>query len=307
MDWRHLQFDWNSAKAVLVTAEEGSLSAAARALRVSQPTLSRQVSALEKEIGVALFERGTRGLELTPTGQALVEHVRDMGEAAGRFSLSATGRSAAVEGNVCITATDTVAAYGLPDIIAELRRAQPLVEIELIASNSTSDLKRREADIAVRSYRPTQPDLIARKIADLHAYLYATDDYLERMGKPRSPGDLSQADFIGFDESSLLIDAYATLGLKLTAKNFPIITASHVVHWELVKSGAGIGVMPDVLGDRTEGVVRVLPDAKPLDSELWLVAHRELKSSRRMRLVFDYLAGALTESLGRSEAQPPGV
>jgi len=297
MDWRHLQFDWNSAKAVLVTAEEGSLSAAARALRVSQPTLSRQVAALEKEIGVALFERGTRGLELTPTGQALVEHVRDMGEAAGRFSLSAAGQSAAVEGSVCISATDTLAAHWLPDIIAAFRREQPLVGIELIASNSSSDLKRREADIAVRFYRPTQSDLIAKKLADLEWYLYASESYLKSLGFPQSPEALADADFIGYDKSPTLIDAYAKFGLELTEKNFPIVTSSHIVHWELVRSGAGISVMPHVIGDATPSVVRVMPDAEPQTSEVWLVAHRELKSSRRLRLVFDYLATALAETL----------
>ncbi len=302
MDWRSVQFDWNRARAFLVTAEEGSLSAAARALDMTQPTLGRQVAALERELGVALFERGPRGLELTPAGLALVDHVRDMGNAASRLSLSASGRSSSIEGSICITAAEALAVYLLPPIVTELRLEEPLIDVEIIASNDSSDLKRREADIAIRSYRPTQSDLVARKLADMSAYLYASPDYLERIGHPKCAADLSNAEFIGFDRSALLVDAYSEIGVELSQKNFPLITESHLVHWELVKSGAGIGVMPDLLGDAEDRVVRVLPNAKPLMSALWLAAHRELKTSRRVRTVFEFLANALNERLGKSAA-----
>jgi len=302
MDWRSVQFDWNRARAFLVTAEEGSLSAAARALGMTQPTLGRQVAALERELGVALFERGPRGFELTPAGLALVDHVRDMGNAASRLSLSASGRSSSIEGSICITAAEALAVYLLPPIVTKLRLEEPLIDVEIIASNDSSDLKRREADIAVRSYRPTQSNLIARKLADMSAYLYAAPDYLERIGHPKRAADLSNADFIGFDRSMLLVDAYREIDVELEQRNFPLITESHLVHWELVKSGAGIGVMPDLLGDAEPGVVRVLPDAKPLMSELWLAAHRELRTSRRVRTVFEFLASALNERLGNTTA-----
>ena len=125
MDWRSVQFDWNRARAFLVTAEEGSLSAAARALKMTQPTLGRQVTALEQELGVTLFERRGRGLELTPTGLDLVEHVRAMGNAASSLSLTASGQSTSLEGRVCITATDVTAVFVLPPIIEKLRLAEP--------------------------------------------------------------------------------------------------------------------------------------------------------------------------------------
>ena len=163
MNWKSMKFDWNRARAFLVTAEEGSLSAAARALEMTQPTLGRQVSALEQELGVALFERAGRGLVLTPSGLELVDHVRAMGEAANRVSLTASGQSQTIEGSICITASEIHAAYLLPPIIAKLRRAQPGIKVEIIASNAASDLRRREADIAIRSFRPTQPELIAKK------------------------------------------------------------------------------------------------------------------------------------------------
>ncbi len=294
MDWRSVNFDWNRARAFLVTAEEGSLSAAARALDMTQPTLGRQVTALEQELGVALFERAGRGLELTPSGLDLLEHVRAMGDAANQLSLTASGQSTSIEGSICITATEVMAGFTLPPIIQKLRKVEPGVEVELIASNSTSDLKRREADIALRAFRPTQPDLVARRMADVCASLYAAPAYLKRIGNPQSPDDLNEAEFLGFDRSDRLMLALNEMGFSLTRRNFPVVTEHHLVQWELVKQGIGIGIMPDDVGDAEPKVRRVLPDMEPYRGEIWLVAHRELKTSRRVRFVFDFLAEELT-------------
>jgi len=294
MDWRSVDFDWNRARAFLVTAEEGSLSAAARALGMTQPTLGRQVTALEAELGVALFERGGRGLELTPSGLELLEHVRAMGDAAGRFSLTASGKSTSIEGSICITATEVGAAFVLPPILRKLRQLEPGIEIELIASNSTSDLKRREADIAVRAFQPTQPDLIARKVKGVNFHLYAASDYLRRIGNPRSPEEFGDAEFIGFDRSNMLVDALGERGFPLSLRNFPTITENHLVLWELVKHGLGIGFMSEDVGEVEPLVERVLSSLDPFPVEIWLVAHRELKTSRRVRTVFDFLVSELS-------------
>ena len=289
MDWRSINFDWNRARAFLVTAEEGSLSAAARALNMTQPTLGRQVAALEQELDVSLFERAGRGLELTPAGLSLLEHVRDMGDAAIQFSLGASGRSESLEGSVCISATEATAAFQLPRIIQKLRHQEPGIEIELIASNSTSDLKRREADIAIRAFQPTQPDLIVRKLKSMPVRLYATRSYLESLEDTEKIGDFSQAAFIGFDRSDQYLNGLNERGLNLTQQNFPVITENHLVHWEMVKQGIGIGIMPEDIGDSESGLVRAKADFEPILIDMWLVAHRELKTSRRIRVVFDFL------------------
>lgn len=294
MDWRSVDFDWNRARAFLVTAEEGSLSAAARALGTTQPTLGRQVTALETELGVVLFERGGRGLELTPSGLDLLEHVRAMGDAASSFSLTASGQSTSIEGSICITATEVMAAFVLPPILGRLRQLEPGIEIELIASNSTSDLKRREADIAVRVFRPTQSDLIARKVCDTSMRLYAASSYLRRIGNPTSPKDFSDADFLGINRRNLLIETLNERGFALTLRNFPVITEHHLVQWELIKHGLGIGFMTEDVGDAEPMVERVLPRLDPFLVDVWLVAHRELKTSRRVRMVFDFLVSELS-------------
>ncbi|WP_417269412.1 LysR family transcriptional regulator [Celeribacter sp.] len=293
MDWRSVKFDWNKARAFLVTAEEGSLSAAARALGMAQPTLGRQVDGLEQELGIVLFERVGRGLTLTPSGLELLEHVREMGEAAGRVSLTALGQSQALEGTICISASETYAAVLLPPIIAKLRVIEPGIQVEIVVANHASDLRRREADIAIRNFRPTEPDLIAKKIGDADAVLYATPDYIEKIGNPTKPYDLRHADFVNMDHSGMMLKGLNTLGLGLTEANFPLLTENYLVMWELVRQGAAIGVLDAYIGDADPLVRRVLPDLEPLVFPIWLVSHRELTTSRRIRRVYDFLAEEL--------------
>lgn len=293
MDWKSVKFDWNRARAFLVTAEEGSLSAAARALDMSQPTLGRQVDALEEELGVVLFERVGRGLMLTPSGHQLLEHVRKMGEAAAQLSLSAMGQSDVLEGSICITATEITSVTILPPIIAKLRRIHPRVKVEIKSSNSTMDLKRREADIAIRNYRPTDPDLIAKKINDKRGHFYATPEYVRRIGNPKKLAELKDAEFIGFDDPAQMVGYLTSIGIDVTDENFPISAGTHHVHWEMVKEGVGIGFMPEDVGDVEPKVQRVLPEQTDLVYPLWLTTHRELKTSARVRVVFDFLAEEL--------------
>ena len=261
---------------------------------MTQPTVGRQVRALEEELGVALFERGNRGLELTPSGVDLLAHVKTMGNAATQLSLSATGKSQDIEGSVCISAMEVIACYLLPPVVEKLREAEPGIEIELVASNSTSDLQRREADIALRAFRPTQPDLIAKKLFDMQWHLYGSHDYLEQLGNPTSVADLSVANFIAFNRDTDFMELLASRGIPLTARNFPVISEHHVLHWELVKHGLGIGGMQKEIGDAEPLVKRVLPDFEPFEGETWLVTHRELRTSRRVRRVFDFLAAELS-------------
>jgi DNA-binding transcriptional LysR family regulator len=296
MDWNSVNFDWNRARAFLITAEEGSLSAAARALGMAQPTLGRQVDALEQELGIVLFQRVGRGLVLTPGGLELLDHVRSMGEAANRVSMTAFGQSQSIEGTVCISASETYAAILLPPIIAKLRLAEPKIKIEIIASHTTSDLRRREADIAIRNFRPTEPDLIAKKIRDASARLYATPDVVKKLGYPKHPKDLQAADFINISSGDIFMNTLNQIGFNLTNNNFPILTENYLVMWELVKQGLGIGILDSNIGDAEPLVQQVLPKLEPLVFPIWLVAHRELLTSQRIRMVFDLLATELAKT-----------
>jgi DNA-binding transcriptional LysR family regulator len=293
MDWAPIAFDWNRTRAFLVTAEEGSFSAAARALKTTQPTVGRQIAALEEDLGVALFERVGRGIALTPTGLELVEHVRAMADAALRFSRVAAGQSVSLDGPVRISAGDMIAAHYLPGPVTAIRAKHPGITIDIIGSNEVSDLGRREADIAIRNFRPTQPDLVARKIRDDRGYLYATPGYLASIGDPTSLEELSRGDFVAFDHTDTFLNGLNAMGLSLTGESFPYVSANQHVQWALITAGAGIGVMMAAVGDADPRVVRVLPDSLAFPVPIWLTSHREVRTSRRVRVVFDLLAEML--------------
>ena len=305
MEWRSVTFDWNRARAFLVTAEEGSLSAASRALGTAQPTLGRQVAALEEELGVALFDRVGKRLVLTPSGRSLLSHVRAMGEAAANLSLAATGASQEIEGEVTVTASTSYAARLLPRVAAALRREAPGIALQILATDSLADLKRREADIAIRNARPTDPDLIARKLGDDLAVLYAAPDYMARMGPFSGPEDMGRASYIGLVDNARWIGALNAAGFRLNDGHFPIRTENFLVHWELVKAGLGIGVNSVTIGDGDPAVQRATPWMAPMAFPVWLVSHRELQTSARVRLVYDLIARELPFGPGRTRLVAP--
>lgn len=296
MDWRSITFDWNRARAFLVTAEEGSLAAAARSLGMTQPTLGRQVAALEREIGLDLFTRRGRGLELTPNGIKLLEHVRLMGDAANQFSLSASGKSDVIEGDVSITASELLSTFMLPPMIKVLREIEPGIEIEINSTNEERDLNRREADIAIRNFRPTQPELIAKRLCSVRGHLYAAKSYLQQLENPQSIEELNKANFIDIEKPGRLMTLLNSQGFNLTRQNFPVISNSHIVQWELVKQGVAITATVEQIGDKEPLVERVIISDLPLITmDLWLVTHNELRTNRRIRRVFDFLVSEFTD------------
>nr|WP_070961325.1 LysR family transcriptional regulator [Hyphomonas sp. Mor2] len=296
MNWQAISFDWNQVRAFLATAEEGSLSAAARALGQTQPTLSRQVAALEEDLGVTLFERAGRAMALTEAGRDLMEHVRVMADAATKVSLVASGQSQMVEGKVVITATGAMATYYLPPIIRKIRERAPGIVLDIVTSNEVQDLTRREADISIRHARPTQPDLIAKLIGDTAAHLYASEDYLNQIGPVDSLQDLESADFIGFDRNGELIAEMARHGLNLREENFTLNSRSGTVMRQLVVQGLGIGFLTRDIERLEPRVKAILPDQITLPVPVWLVTHRELHTSKRIRVVYDILAEELPKS-----------
>lgn len=296
MDWRSITFDWNRARAFLVTAEEGSLAGAARSLGMTQPTLGRQVAALEREIGLDLFTRRGRGLELTPNGIKLLEYVRLMGDAANQFSLSASGKSDVIEGDVSITASELLSTFMLSPMIKALREMEPGIEIEMNSTNEERDLNRREADIAIRNFRPTQPELIVKRLCSVRGHLYAAKSYLQQLDNPQSIEELNKANFIDTEKPGRLMTLLNSQGFNLTKQNFPVISNSHIVQWELVKQGVAISATVEEIGDNEPLVERVVISNLPLITmDLWLVTHNELKTNRRIRRVFDFLVSEFSD------------
>lgn len=270
------------------------MSAAARALQSTQPTIGRQVTALEQDLGVTLFERSGRSLLMTGAGQDLLEHVQAMGDAASRISMVASGQSQDVAGHVSITASDLLAAGFLPPILKKLRQEAPGIIVDVIASNRIENLTRRDADIAIRHVRPDQPDLIARQMTDAQAGYYAATEYLERYGRPKSVADLKDHVFVGPRDTTQMLQYLEMRGIELSPDQFKANSDSGVVMWEMMRAGLGIVVGPSGIWPDTKGVEQLLADVDSIAFPVWLATHRELKTSRRIRIVFDTLAAAFS-------------
>ncbi|MEO1109717.1 LysR family transcriptional regulator [Ruegeria sp. THAF33] len=300
MNWKAINFDWNQVRSFLATAEEGSFSAAARVLEQTQPTVGRQVANLEQSLGITLFERVGKSLKLTAAGTELLLHVREMADVASRISLTATSQSQAIEGQVRITASDVMSAFQLPPILKQIRLAAPRLEIDVVAANDIRDIQRREADIAIRHVRPTQPDLIARLVAEATANFYAAPSYLDQVGRPKNADDLAKLDFVGFGDVDTMIGFLNPAGIDVTRQNFRIGSQSGIVSWEMVRHGFGVSVMSDDIAALTPGIERVLPDREPFKFPIWLATHSELHTAKRIRLVFDQLAERLGDQTSRN-------
>ncbi len=289
-------FDWTLMRSFLAVLERGSLLAAAHHLGSSQPTLGRHVAELERQLGMVLFERTGRGLVPTQVALAIADHARAMADSADAIGRILTGQSKQLAGAVRITAVQTVAGHLLPPILARLRAEEPGIAIEIVASNAISNLLRREADIAIRMVRPDQGSLVTRHIADSTIGAYAHEDYLHRRGIPQKSADLLQHDLIGFDQGDLIIRGFQEIGLSIAREAFAIRSDDHLVLWEALRAGLGIGFAGTWLGDKEPGVQRVLPKVT-VSMPIWLTVHREIRSSARIRAVYDFLAKAIPEAL----------
>lgn len=291
-----LTFDWNQARAFLVTAETGSFSAAARVLQMAQPTVGRQVAAFEQSLGLVLFERIGRKLLLTPVGRDLLEQMRGMGEAANLASLVAAGGATSVAGEACISVTDIFALYAMPQIVADIRRAAPQIRLKVLASNALSDLQRRDADIAVRHVVPTQPELISRKVRETQGRLYASQAWLARYGPIETEEDVAAADFVGIGNAGDMLTFLQGWGLPVTSANLRALSDSGPAGWEMARQGLGITAMTEDLACHFPEMQVVLPQLRPVPVPYWLTTHRELHSSRRIRLVYDRMAEILSQA-----------
>ena len=291
--------DWSLWRSFSAVVEHGSLSGAARALGLSQPTLGRHIEALEFTLGAKLFERTVGGLVPTELALRAVEPVKRAVTALAEAELAAAGSVGALEGSVRITASVVNAHYILPKMLGQLRTEFPAIAFELVPTDSTENLLLREADIAVRMFRPTQADLITRKLGETPIVACAHTDYLDKRGTPGAVEDLAGHDLIGLDRSDLLIRAARDLGFVLERGDFAFRCDNQSAMWELIRAGVGIGFAQENLVRQTRGMTVIdLPLAIP-PLEVWLTSHRELHTARRIRVVYDRLADLMGAWLRR--------
>jgi DNA-binding transcriptional LysR family regulator len=290
-------FDWNLVRSFLAALDHGSLLGAARALGASQPTLGRHIAELESQLGAVLFERTGRGLLPTPTALRLAEAARAMESGAHQLARSVSNAEEGLSGSVRLSASQPIACYLLPPILAQMRLALPEVQVELVASNALSNLLRREADIALRMVQPDQTSLVAKRIGKVTLGAYAHADYLRRRGIPRELGDLLSHELIGDDRGGQHLQAFARFGHPVGKEVFALRTDDLIAYWQALRAGLGIGFVADYLAATDPQLVPLLPTLKIPPLPIWLTVHREIRSNARIRAVYDFLAQAVPKAL----------
>lgn len=283
------RLDWDLIHSFVTVASLGSLSAAARELAVSQPTLSRNIQALEAATQLNLFRRTTQGLQLTEAGHSLMQSASDMDESADQFLRQASGLSELIQGDVRISANDIVGIYLLPPALTALRQAHPGLQIEIVIDNRPSSLNKREADIALRMYRPTQPDLVARRLPDLELGFFAHRDYIKKHGMAQNLEEFLQQQIIGMDESMDFIEGGQQMGVAFKREHFSLRTDSLLMQINLARSGAGIVGTHVGLASQWPELKRIL-EWIPLPAlEFWLVCHHDVQYNQQIATVMKFL------------------
>jgi len=280
---------WELIRCFLAVASEGSLSSAARKLGLSQPTLSRNIQTLERQKQLNLFTRSPQGLSLTEAGQALVESARQMGDSAEAFERQISGLSTELEGDIRISANEIVGIYLLPTAIAAFREQHPGVHIETVISNRASSLNKREADIALRMFRPTQPDLVARRLPDMPLGFFAHTSYIEKFGEPESFEALKEHVLIGFDQNTDFIDGAGKLGFSFRNEDFELRSDSLMLQIQLALQGCGIVGTHVGIAKHWPQMKQVLEWAPIPALEFWVACHADTQYNARIRTFKNHL------------------
>ncbi len=293
MDKRLADLDWSLIQSFVAVAETGSLSGAARQLNASQPTLGRHIRTLEDHLGQEIFHRQARGFELTPKGQELLPPARAMAAAMAELSLRAAGQENRLEGDVRIACSVFMAHHAMPRIIADIRRQEPAIKIDLLPSDQSENLLFREADIAVRMYRPEQLDMITKHLGDIEIGMYAAKSYLDRKGRPQGVADLRHHDVIGYDANDDIIREMRRMGIPATRDWFAVRCDNQSAYWELVRAGCGLGFCQADVARNSAGIEEVPVDFPLPVLPVWLTAHEALRHTPRISRVWGLLEEAL--------------
>jgi DNA-binding transcriptional LysR family regulator len=288
------RLSWDWLKCFVAVAEHGSIATAAQFLDTNPATISRQIAALEAHLGLELFVRSRQGMQVTLQAMQFLEPAQAMNSSMHQLSLNVASQDQAVNGLVRVSASVTIANFVLPELVYALRQQHPGIHIEIIATDSQSNLTKREADIAVRLYQPTQNDLIAKRITYFPLGLYASTSYLNKRGSPKLDlENLLRHDFIDVAPKNPLREGFVKFGMTAVCDRIACICSDHGNAWEMLKAGNGIGSGISVIAQRSPSVQPVLTTVQLERFPVWLVTHKELRQQPRLRIVFDYLANAL--------------
>lgn len=287
--------DWNLLKSFSFVAKEGSLSAAARALNTTQPTIGRHIDALEKALDTALFVRTREGLIPTEDALNLLPEAESMLGSYGALLRRVSGDNPEEMGTVRVTMSEIMGAEVLPDLFYEFSETYPGIKVEMSISNKNDNLLKRDADIAIRMTAPKQDALIAKKIGDVQIGLFAHKKYLNKYGTPKSLDDLKNHRIIGPDTDQLFLMALKSYGLDISRDDVHYRLDNQIAQTKLMRKGVGICAMQLPLAKREKEFEPILPRKLKIPMPIWVVMHEDLKSSRRVRLMYDFLKDKLED------------
>ncbi|AVX03072.1 HTH-type transcriptional regulator CysL [Maritalea myrionectae] len=293
MNTHTIEPDWFLWRSFLAVMEEGSLSAAARKLGASQPTIGRHIEELETSLNVVLFDRTGRGLNPTQLAHQMVNTVRSAKSSLAEAQLMASGSTQLLDGTVRITASQILSHHILPGILKKARQTYPTIQLEMVPSDSAENLLLREADIAIRMFRPSQLDVVAKKIGMVPLCACAHQSYLDLHGTPTTPDELFGHELLGLDRQEDIIKVARMIGFDLKREDFAIRTDSQTAIWQMAMQGLGISFAQASLIDATPGMARLVPQLKIPPMEMWLAAHKDVHRAKRIRVIYDLLAEAL--------------
>ena len=292
--------NWEWYRSFVAVLETGSLSAAGRAMGMTQPTVGRHIDSLEAALKLKLFTRSFDGFAPTDAALELKPYAVALASAAAALRRVASSHGDGVRGTVRLTASEVVGVEVLPPILTELRRQHPELVVELVLSNQVDDLLRREADIAVRMVRPTQEALVAKRVGGIELGLHAHKRYLADHGKPRAMAELRRHTLIGFDTETAFIRQVQARYPWFTRADLAFRADSDLANLAALRAGYGIGICHVALGKRDPSLVRVLPkDFAPM-LDTWIAMHEDLRDSARCAVTFAALAAGLKDYIPKS-------
>lgn len=282
--------DWDNVRYFLAAARTLSLSAASRALDSNQPTVGRRIDALETQLGLRLFQRHSGGLTLTGDGQRLLAAAELMEEGAADAIRASQSDDSTIAGTVRIAAPEGLGVCVLAPRLPDLYRRYPLLDVSLEPSAASADLKRGQADIALRLFRPTTADLVSRRLCAMGFGLYASADYVAQHGAPGSLDALAQHAFIAYGDGLKEQEENVWLEGLMGRGRCRFRSDNTLARLSALAAGVGIGVMPHLLMAAQPGCVRLLPQHEAPSRTIWLVVHGDLRHVARMRAVMDFVA-----------------
>jgi DNA-binding transcriptional LysR family regulator len=293
--------DWDKLRIFHAVAEAGSFTHAGEKLNLSQSAVSRQISTLEESLGVSLFHRHARGLLLTEQGELLQKAAKDIFGKLSMIEGQLVDSRQLPEGPLRITTTEFIGSTWLAPHLREFQEQHPGVQITLLLDDRVLNLSMREADAAIRLYKPEQPDLIQRQIASINFHIYGSRSYLDKQGRPQTTKDLKNHTLIGYPQDVPLPFTdpnwlFRVAGTDPAENNRLLMMNSLYGIHRAVEGGAGLAMLPDYLAQDNENIETVIPDSKPKGVDMYFVYPEERRHSQRIAIFRDFLIALVSRT-----------